>query len=635
MNKRLRRQVLFCLGLLVFCSGVIFPLSFLNYYSPEPPNSLLLFRQRTVSSSSLVSSNVYSNPNNPDALDSTSAALANLAAMNAASSLLNSTTKFFSGLFLDHHRSLEDIILVKLRAPLKPENLNADGWHQQLTLYAPHADKLSSYIQEKRKRLVLDEQTKSSDEELLETQLRQLVNLHHHKEISANSNLLSETANILERVTRSEEGRGEDEPLTMTDMSNSSVSLTEPWKPGMLFEADSSQMELLDIRVDFMDGKDCPQSLDTQSTYCPHFLACPGNFSNLAFCRNPQWEQEGIDKIVHQSVIYRLPQPVIAFSAHVAAAQKVYISSTGHVFDRNYRYVHGGCSEFERGFQMKTVGNYSVYRFDEVIDMLNIYSSNFFHQLVELGPSFLQILPLLQVNPEIPILVNKEFNSPDLLRFMGIDERKLNFHFVMRDSNQVFYYGERVYFPLMAPCHYMPKTLWQTIRYNYYKWTGQEILGFPLPEPEKLKPDNSNLRVIFLKRVNPPGAKKPVERFLENFDEILHLLQTEISPGYLTVYTETPVKTSIELFSQTHILLGVHGAGLSNMAFMSKKRTAVVEILPNEYENHCFYNLARTLGLYHMKVEGYGKKNTGTKVEPEKVLKAMKAAIEYLRKKQG
>ena len=39
-----------------------------------------------------------------------------------------------------------------------------------------------------------------------------------------------------------------------------------------------------------------------------------------------------------------------------------------------------------------------VIRFEEVIVMLNVFSNNFFHQLVELLPAILQIVPILESN---------------------------------------------------------------------------------------------------------------------------------------------------------------------------------------------------------------------------------------------
>jgi len=75
---------------------------------------------------------------------------------------------------------------------------------------------------------------------------------------------------------------------------------------------------------------------------CPEFLRCDGKNSHIAFCRNPQWNEDGIDKIVPQNAIYRLPQPSIEFKAHLVAVKGLYISSTGHLFDRNTRYYRGG-----------------------------------------------------------------------------------------------------------------------------------------------------------------------------------------------------------------------------------------------------------------------------------------------------
>jgi len=114
-----------------------------------------------------------------------------------------------------------------------------------------------------------------------------------------------------------------------------------------------------------------------------------------------------------------------------------------------------GCSETERPFL--TGADSRVVLFDEVVVMLNVYSNNFFHQLVELVPAFMQVLPLLTKKPSLPILVTKEISIPELLRFVGIDERKLNFVFVRR-GDPLFFYGRTVYFPLFPPATTRPRT---------------------------------------------------------------------------------------------------------------------------------------------------------------------------------
>jgi len=263
-----------------------------------------------------------------------------------------------------------------------------------------------------------------------------------------------------------------------------------------------------------------------------------------------------------------------------------------------------------------------VHKFEEVAVMMNVYSNNFFHQLVELVPAFLQLLPLLRVNPEIPILMNKEIHSPELLRYVGLDERKLNIVFARRDDSNIFYYGRRVFFPLFPPCHYTTKSQWASIRKEFFSRTGSEILGEPLPTLPPLK----DLVVVFLDR----GTKSSgAERALLRQADILERIKKEIKPAELEVFKGAPLQEAIRIFARAHIVVGVHGAGLSNMAFLPQS-SVVVEIQPDEYTNYCFYNLARTLGIQHLVVPAKGTKESPTKVDPDLLIDSLRMAVRIL-----
>lgn len=390
---------------------------------------------------------------------------------------------------------------------------------------------------------------------------------------------------------------------------------------GLPFEANSEEMSVTDLRVDFLDTSLCPQKEAMRRTQCPEFLRCRGKFSHVAFCRNTQWDEDGIDKVVPQNAIYRLPQPIIEFKAHLVAAGGLYISSTGHLFDRSTRYYRGGCSETERPFLMDQTSK--VVMFDEVVVMLNVYSNNFFHQMIEIIPAFLQVLPLLARRPEIPILVNKELASPELLRFIGIDERKLNFVFVRR-GDPAFYFGRTVYFPLFPPCHYSTRNLWSFIRHQFFTTTGPLVLGGrPLPARPSAGRNGKDFVLIMVDRSNQ------AERALVGQAELTELIRRELGPRELLVYTRESLPRAVETFQRAHILLGVHGAGLSNMVFM-KAGSVVVEIQPEGYTNYCFYLLARTLGLPHLIVQGGGHKASQTTVDHAEVVAALRKAVRLL-----
>jgi len=129
---------------------------------------------------------------------------------------------------------------------------------------------------------------------------------------------------------------------------------------GRAFAVNLAEIPMLDVRTDFADGRNCPQHEETLLTSCPDFLACSGRFEGLAFCRNRQWDQDGIDRVVTQSTIYHLPQPIVEYKAHVFRGNGLYITPTGHIFDGQYRYFHGGMAS---SFTCKGPESYLLWLF--------------------------------------------------------------------------------------------------------------------------------------------------------------------------------------------------------------------------------------------------------------------------------
>lgn len=76
-----------------------------------------------------------------------------------------------------------------------------------------------------------------------------------------------------------------------------------------------------------------------------------------------------------------------------------------------------------------------------------------------------------------------------------------------------------------------------------------------------------------------PRGEQDLERFLE-------------SAGFRIVVAEhLPLQDQIEIFSTASVILGPHGAGLSNIVF-GKPGATVIELLDRKWPNHCFEILA-------------------------------------------
>jgi len=98
-------------------------------------------------------------------------------------------------------------------------------------------------------------------------------------------------------------------------------------------------------------------------------------------------------------------------------------------------------------------------------------------------------------------------------------------------------------------------------------------------------------RLIYISRT------KSDKRKITNEEELLPILH---SYGFETVYCETlTLKEQVELFFETKVLIGNHGAGLTNMLFMQKK-TAVLELrYAGDANNNCYFSLASALSIHY------------------------------------
>ena len=100
---------------------------------------------------------------------------------------------------------------------------------------------------------------------------------------------------------------------------------------------------------------------------------------------------------------------------------------------------------------------------------------------------------------------------------------------------------------------------------------------------------------IVLKRTN--------NRIISNFDEMMNLLQTKYNNYEWIVFDDSDPKwksmtNTIQLFSSAKLIIGAHGAGLSNMMFSSDK-VKVIELHPTSCGNVCYWHLSHILGNTH------------------------------------
>ena len=98
--------------------------------------------------------------------------------------------------------------------------------------------------------------------------------------------------------------------------------------------------------------------------------------------------------------------------------------------------------------------------------------------------------------------------------------------------------------------------------------------------------------------------KKNNNRIIQNFDDVYNLLKTNYSNYEWIVFDsedeiyKNSIKT-IQLFSQANLIIGAHGAGLTNMIF-SSPNAKIIELHPDNCGNVCYWHLSQIINNTHI-----------------------------------
>jgi hypothetical protein len=104
--------------------------------------------------------------------------------------------------------------------------------------------------------------------------------------------------------------------------------------------------------------------------------------------------------------------------------------------------------------------------------------------------------------------------------------------------------------------------------------------------------------------------RKDGERQIVNIDDVYNHLNSEYKNINWFVFENEQFETALKLFSKAKIVIGAHGAGLTNMLF-TPENCNIVEIMPYSDPNECYFHMASVLDLNYncIVVEDSGKEN--------------------------
>lgn len=180
---------------------------------------------------------------------------------------------------------------------------------------------------------------------------------------------------------------------------------------------------------------------------------------------------------------------------------------------------------------------------------------------------------------EIPIIVPERALNLEYVKFFLTTDFSKKFRFLFQKSFE-YYSVKEVYF-----CKSIPNISNQFV---LSKAIFQRNIAF----------DKNKRRKIFLTRHSQRG------RIISNLKELESLL---IQNSFQIIDAdEISFKEQIILFSESIIICGIHGAGLTNMLFRHDEKCTIIEIFPEDFIPVHYYWLAMELGFDY--IPTYGSK---------------------------
>jgi capsular polysaccharide biosynthesis protein len=191
---------------------------------------------------------------------------------------------------------------------------------------------------------------------------------------------------------------------------------------------------------------------------------------------------------------------------------------------------------------------------------------NYYHFLTDVLPR-LDLLHRAGIEPDRYLVNRTTAFQRELLNTLGIAEAR-----TVTSADHPHIRADRLVVPSLPDSH-LRAPPWIA------QWLRQQLL------PDQVGPPRRRLYVT-------RGNRKNTRR-LENEAEVLRAL---VPRGFETVDPGTlSVTEQIRLFSEAEVVVGAHGAALTNLVFCPEG-AAVIELFPPDYVNVCFWALASAVG---------------------------------------
>lgn len=232
-----------------------------------------------------------------------------------------------------------------------------------------------------------------------------------------------------------------------------------------------------------------------------------------------------------------------------------------------------------RGYLQARRMQHRVRHVPELALLRHPFDENYYHLMIESFPAV--ALLVKHGLGDVPLLISERMSSTPVFREVRSQPRLRDRRWSVQSAHE-WLVADRIYVPLIMR-------------------DDRQAIDDMLDLIDAPSPNARSDERIFLTR-NPA-----VGRAIINMDELRPLLRFR---GLREVDTaEIPVREQAKLFSEASLVVGIHGAGLTNVIFRRGCPCKLVEIFPPHDRDPSFYLLAKGFGHDYRWLAGSGASN--------------------------
>lgn len=306
--------------------------------------------------------------------------------------------------------------------------------------------------------------------------------------------------------------------------------------------------------------------------------------------------------------------------------ENVYVGREGVVYQPQSRLIYdmgGGCCfhDWKRYLQKSVPISTLSERYPILLLMAFHHSITYFHVIEQLLPRFLLLLPLLDAEPRMYIVIDDSAVAIKLLTILGIKRSRI----LSLTEDEQWIQGAVVLQP--PPIDLCRARM--NCAYKSAKITASVLRDAVLPQMDLSKSLKYRPKLLLLERArwrDVDGSCKE-QRCLKNFDALRIAIDAEFGVEYDTMvmrHNET-MQGTIRKFYQAKVIVGVHGAGFQNMMYC-RKGTTIVHI---GWQKHYKKLADEVEAKYHLAEVPYLRRGSvNVHVDVAKIVSEVRKAID-------